>query len=453
MVSSENIVPKAWSNKVFNRSTVGFCIKSKKHGCICSNKNKLLYPASALKVLTAALGFEKLEAKAPFQTFVGHTGTIKDNRIKGDLVIKGFSDPTFGSDRFGGIDKAVQSLLDPLTSLTIQSIEGDIVLDTAHFEKALAVPSWSYEDLGNYYGAGASSINIHENIYNIVFRLGRSVGEQACLLKIIPNIQGLIVNDFVKTGIKNSGDQAFIFGKEFDSTIFVRGSLPIGQKTFTIKGSIPDPFKFFISEIEKGLKRLNIASKGQVVLSDKNISKPVTWLKKQNSQDYQEIASIMLDKSINLYAEAILKNSGYVESGFGSTGTGLQSFTNFLISLGIDSDEFELYDGSGLSLKNLITPKAMVQALELLKNKPYFPAFLKSLPRGSKYAFLRDLPRSLQDRIYIKSGSNSQSLSYAGYFENSKGHLEPFCFIGEHITKEKKSLRSFVRDVFINLDR
>ena len=70
-------------------------------------KKKYIRPFSSIKLLSTALAYEYLDVEKPFLTRLGHTGEIDNHILKGNLIIKGQSDPTFGSDRFGGMEKGL----------------------------------------------------------------------------------------------------------------------------------------------------------------------------------------------------------------------------------------------------------------------------------------------------------------------------------------------------------
>lgn len=65
------------------------------------NSNKLLIPASTLKIVTSAAALEMLGADYRFKTQIGYTGELtENNELKGDVVIIGGGDPTLGSMYF-----------------------------------------------------------------------------------------------------------------------------------------------------------------------------------------------------------------------------------------------------------------------------------------------------------------------------------------------------------------
>ena len=64
------------------------------------NSEKLLIPASTMKLATSAAALKILGPDYRFQTKIGYTGEIVDGTLTGDLVIIGGGDPALGSEYF-----------------------------------------------------------------------------------------------------------------------------------------------------------------------------------------------------------------------------------------------------------------------------------------------------------------------------------------------------------------
>jgi hypothetical protein len=96
----------------------------------------------------------------------------------------------------------------------------------------------------------------------------------------------------------------------------------------------------------------------------------------------KEIVYWTNQKSINLYAEHLLKKMGEVVFKEGSTKAGIKAVTDFWRSKKIDLDGFNMADGSGLSRKNLVTAQQFVSILSQVKNTDVFSVFMQSLPQG-----------------------------------------------------------------------
>src|SRR5579872_5093701 len=140
------------------------------------NSDKSLMPASCVKAITTAAALQILGPEMRFQTDLEYDGTIdSEGTLQGNLYIRGGGDPCLGSDRIEGVlswDKQIVCWADVVAKLGIKRIEGEVIGDSSRWEKALAPPCWMWGDLGNYYGAGASALTFHENLYTLTFKPG-----------------------------------------------------------------------------------------------------------------------------------------------------------------------------------------------------------------------------------------------------------------------------------------
>jgi D-alanyl-D-alanine carboxypeptidase/D-alanyl-D-alanine-endopeptidase (penicillin-binding protein 4) len=76
----------------------------------------------------------------------------------------------------------------------------------------------------------------------------------------------------------------------------------------------------------------------------------------------------------------LIKTFAYEKNGFGSTENGIAIVKDFWKQKGIDEDELNISDGSGLSPQNRVTTHAQVEILKYAKSRSWFPYFYKSLP-------------------------------------------------------------------------
>ncbi len=389
-------------------AVVGIYAVNSSTGKVVAEKNSdlSLMPASCMKIVTTAAALHILGANSRFETHLEYDGVIDSNKtLKGNLYIRGGGDPCLGSDRISGTlswKEQIKAWADAVQKLGIQKIEGKVIGDAEKWEKALAVPSWSWEDLGNYYGAGACALSFHENWYSLVFKPGKKVGENTSLLRTEPPVPLKAFQNEVKTGAEGSGDCACIYGSEFSPIQFVRGTVPAAVEEFTIKGAIPDPATYCAELLAKELQERGVyISQKEVTSPNKRVAFHTTY-----SPTVGEIVYWTNQKSINLYAEHLLKKMGEVVYHEGSTSAGIKAVTHFWRSQNIDLSGFNMVDGSGLSRRNLVTPMQFVQMLQKMKTADTFSLFFDSLPQNL-------------GTVKAKTGSMSLVKGYVGYAGNT----------------------------------
>ncbi len=367
------------------------------------NSDKSLVPASCVKAITTAAALQILGPETRFQTDLEHDGVIDSAGIlHGNLYIHGGGDPCLGSNRIEGClswNEQIDAWVDAVQKLGVRKIEGEVIADSTRWEKALAAPSWIWEDLGNYYGAGACALTFHENLYTLTFKPGKE-REKTTVLRIDPFIEGLTVENEVTTGPVGSGDQACIYGSEYSMVQHVRGTVPAGVEEFSIKGAIPDPAKFCQQLLSKALEAKEIIIEHQKKDDGKRTVFHTTY-----SPTVKEIVYWTNQKSINLHAEHLLKKMGEVVFKEGSTKAGIKAVTDFWRSKKIDLEGFNMADGSGLSRKNLMTAKQFVSILSQVKKTEVFPLFMQSLVQ-------------VADHVKAKDGFMSHVRGYVGYSDD-----------------------------------
>ena len=165
--------------------------------------------------------------------------------------------------------------------------------------------------------------------------------------------------------------------------------------------SVNDPVNYFINSLKDMLNGRN--NRIRVRFSRTNFDGETFA-----ERSLGEILKIMNKNSENIIAEMLLLHSGMVK---GKTGlkASLDLMRKSLISRGLRS--FRLYDGSGLSYYNLVTPMDLVRALEILSE---IKIFVDSLPVGGKDGTLKN---RLNSRVIAKTGTLNNVQNLSGYID------------------------------------
>jgi D-alanyl-D-alanine carboxypeptidase/D-alanyl-D-alanine-endopeptidase (penicillin-binding protein 4) len=386
-----------------------------------------LAPASTQKVITATTAFELLGEDYRYKTIAGYSDPpAMSHTLPGDLFVKGSGDPTLASFRFPSQNKNqfFESIYEGLRKNGIDTIAKRILIYSGGFEINRTPGGWIWEDIGNYYGAGSSFINWRENQFDVVLSSPDELDQNCPIKKMIPNLSShLTLKSLVTSGNKGSGDNANIYlGLNSDSG-FITGTIPRGEKEFTISGSIPQVETFLGDTLTRFLVARGIVIKGKpytaLNVGNKNALPVDPVLTKQLVTNYSpaldSIIYWFLQKSINLYGEALIKTLGYEKKGFGSTDSGVAVVRDFWKQKGIDPDELNIRDGSGLSPQNRVTTHAQVEVLRYAAKQSWFPNFFAALPETN--------------HMKMKSGTISDVKGFCGYHTAGDGTQYIFSFL------------------------
>jgi len=383
-----------------------------------------LVPASTQKIITSVTAFELLGKDYRYQTRFGYQGTIAGRKLKGRLLVIPSGDPTLGSWRYEQSNETnvINRVVQRIRSLKIDSVDF-LAVDDSHFEVNNIPDGWIWQDIGNYYGAGSYALNWRENQYDIALQSGNTIGDDVEIARIKPALYGPHeIKPKLKSAAKGSGDNAYIYLPVGVAPAYIKGTIPVNEKQFTISGALPNPVNEFQSRLLDTLKRSGISSRYEPAatfntgeefapINEKN----TTIIHTEYSPALDSIIYWFLKKSINLYGEALLKTLSYEKQGFGSTDSGVAIIRKFWKDKGMDPDELNMADGSGLSPLNRVTTHAQVAALQFAKKRDWFPSFYDALPE--------------YNGMKMKSGTISDVKGFCGYHTSKDGREYIFSFL------------------------
>lgn len=392
-----------------------------------TNNNVGLAPASSQKVITSITAFELLGKEYRYKTAVTYDGTISSGVLNGNIYVDGSGDPTLGSDRFSSTNAKIflKKVTDALKQNNVQQVNGFIYIDQSKFSYQPTPGGWIWDDIGNYYGAGHYGINWRENQYDLVLKPGSSEGDDVSIIRTEPTLQSSSLTSLLTTGKKGSGDNAYIYLPPYSASGYVTGTVPAGSINFTISGAFPNPALQLQAELITALKTAGVVGNYQFKLLTQSGNAARSKAKKTElfthySPTLDSMTTWFLNKSINLYGEALIKTIAAEKNGFGETTLGLTTLFEFWNKLGIDSNAIRMMDGSGLSPQNRVTTQSFVTMLEYARGRPWFNFFYNALP--------------LYNGIKMKSGTIGGTKSFTGYAKSKDGAAYTFAFIINNYT-------------------
>ncbi len=398
------------------------------------NGNMGLASASTLKTITAATAYHLLGKDFTWETTLGYTGAIAgDGTLNGDLIIKGSGDPSLGSDRYDQTksETVLKRWVDAVSKAGIKRLAGRIIADDRLFGTQTMPGGWTWQDMGNYYGAGPSTLTWRENQFDLIFRPG-SVGQRAALLRTEPGMSYLKIINEVTTGRAGTGDNVYAYSAPYSNIVYLRGTYGIDLKK-AISASVPDPAIDLAHNLKNrlnasGISAETIITARELVADNLPMQPAARILDTYTSPSLEKIVYSFNQKSINLYGEHLVKTLAWKHGKEVTTPEGVNVIKDFWNKkLGIDKNAMNIYDGSGLSPANRITTMSIAQILQSVKTEPWFSSFYESLP--------------VYNNMRMKSGSISDVIAYAGYQTSSTGTPLVFSIIMNNYSGSSSAAR------------
>jgi D-alanyl-D-alanine carboxypeptidase/D-alanyl-D-alanine-endopeptidase (penicillin-binding protein 4) len=414
------------------------------------NPELRMIPASIQKVITTGLGFVGLGENYTFKTSVYCDGTVTaDSVLNGNLYIVGGGDPSLGSKNFpeSAPEIIFNKIIYGLKNAGIAKIGGRIITDDSYFDGIYSTsetvhPSWEWEDIGSYYGTGIHGLNFCENSFTskISSREPAEIvisPEYPYAKSVMPNI----ISDITIVH-KDSLPNVMPFSSPEANRYIFRGEMPSG-KEIELNCALHNPsaaFEFcLINHLNSNGITVAYNSVDSTVIREKYL------LTEIESPPYHELAKFTNYVSNNLFADIIFKNISKLKTGEVSFSKSSENINNLLKTLHLNTQNIRIVDGSGLSRHNLTTVEFMCEYLRTVEL--HVPDFRLSLPSPGtdkstlKYFMSSYSGKNNKDRIFIKSGSMTGVLNYAGYIINKTGETMCVTIMTNNFLCKTKELR------------
>lgn len=405
-----------------------------------ADPKRSLTPASINKLFTTKLALDILGEDFTFETKVAYNGTISNDTLQGNIYIIGSGDPTLESKRHDQSQHFFSNVTQSIKNKGIKHIKGNIISLSAEHQNN-ANPTWTWQDIGNYYGAASYDLNIYENTLNVFYKTPKTIGQTATITHISPQIPVETISTVQSS--KLSYDSSYFYGGPDELLRTGKGKLPANRKNFKVKASMPNPPLMASYLLKEELKKSNIQANSHSTSPTRPDS--LTIIHRHTSPRLTEIINTINKKSHNLYAEAIFKATAAKSrkswpSSYIIASNELEAKLKKKIS---DTLSFNYSDGSGLSRFNSCTSLQIAELLTIAHKAPYSETFKKSLAISGEDGTLKSFgtKSAIKGKVIAKTGSMTGVRSLAGYLTSKSGKTYAFCFIINNFEGKQKVIK------------
>ena len=421
-------------------ATVGILVNDAETGELVYSRDasKLLFPASGMKLFTAAAALYYFGPDHQFKT------TLSEKNSTIYLAFEGSPSLTKND---------LITLIAQLKKNKITQIEGNVVLDTSRFKPPYYPNGVSYEDLGWYYAAPDTTIMLDENAETYAFISAKKRGD---LIQIKPKTSqpALTLINQVITASQEQAKNHCELNIEIKphNTLRLFGCLAENKQPRLMNLAVPDPDLLATELIQQTFKKNNITLKGKLIKGrTPRDTKPIASIQSPN---LTALITHMLRVSDNLYANTLTKQLGYAVTHEGNYKQGAFAIKKILQQhIKLDMTQLDLADGMGTRY-NLVTPEQMVLLLTALYDDEKLRSiFLSALPEAGMSGNLEDRMKktALEKKVFAKTGTMHDMSSLSGYMTNAHGKKLIFSMMTNGVNQPISRVKSLEEEILLIL--
>lgn len=401
------------------------------------NPQQSFLPASNMKLFTAATALATLGPEHRYKTTLYFDGEIDGSVMRGDLILKGTGDPTFGSSEVPGAGDPLKRWAQALAQMGVTRIEGRLIGDDDALSDRFYSEGWDVDYIttqsSRLIGVSVGGLTYRDNLIRVKIRSGETDAPPQVMTR--------------PKGYLDVVNRATTSARQRGRALNIRRSF--GQEQITLTGSVPstysgtffmpvsNPTRYALRSFRADLRQVGIGTEGlkptdidnlsEEARAEVNPAEEARPLFVHYSPTLKKILRVVNKESNNFYADQVFRS-------FSASGTANASETRvktLLERAGASTDAISIRDGSGLSRKDLVTPAATAKLLDYMASHSTSKAFRASLARGG------EPETTLQHRlrgqpVRAKTGSLEFARALSGYTTLADGREVTFALFANN---------------------
>ncbi|MBD2494447.1 D-alanyl-D-alanine carboxypeptidase/D-alanyl-D-alanine-endopeptidase [Nostoc sp. FACHB-280] len=425
---------------LFSRARWGILVKNLVSSQTLYNRDgeKYFIPASNTKLLTTAAALKQLGADFRIRTSVYQDAD-------GSLRVVGRGDPSLKNAQLTELAKQLRQ--QGITQIT------NLIADDSYFQGDIVNPSWQWEDVQADYGAPVNSLILNENAA-VLTLLPQTVGNPLQIKWADPTeaYQWRVENNSV-TVQKDEPGLVEIKRDLKGAVLYLQGQLPVNAAPVVSAIAVFDPTQNFLRKFRQSLAANGISVQQTSIANGGDNEREVAAIESPPLSDLLTETNV---NSNNLFAEALLRTLAHKQQLTKNQNTadvGLKIMQETLTQFGVNPNSYSVFDGSGLSRKNLISPEALVQLLEAIAVSPEAKVFRATLPVAGVSGSLQNRFRntSAEGIVQAKTGTLRGVVALSGYIDSPQYEPLVFSIIVNQSDQPASTIRQAVDEIVVLL--
>jgi D-alanyl-D-alanine carboxypeptidase/D-alanyl-D-alanine-endopeptidase (penicillin-binding protein 4) len=429
------------------------------------NSTRLFVPASNTKLFTTALALERLGPDFKFTTVVRADAEPDAAGVVRGVRLIGGGDPNLSNRILPYVPTTEKMALEPIVALEslaeqlvrrgVRVVEGPITGDDTRYPFEPSPSGWAIDDTPWSYGAPVSALSVNDNSFRLRIEPAAETG--------MP-VQMTVSPSFAEVQIRNSAITTDSTPQKLrymrwpgSGELLVFGSMPQGAVAEEENMAVLDPALYAATALRSALQARGVRVDGGVRALHRLSTEAVTLpggaiLAEWQSAPLADVVKVVNKISQNLHAEVLLREIAYQHDASGTAETGSKLMEEFLLSLSLKEDQFELEDGSGLSRLNLVAPQTVTRLLHHMFQSMASAVWMASLPEGAVDGTLEHRFRAAPSRgkrIRAKTGSLSHVSALGGYALPNYA----FCVMVNGFDARQAPIRTLIDRIALELAR
>jgi D-alanyl-D-alanine carboxypeptidase/D-alanyl-D-alanine-endopeptidase (penicillin-binding protein 4) len=447
------------------RGAIGIQVRDLETGTILYERNSRMpmTPASNGKLFSTALALTRLGPDYRFETRVLAPALPSPSGAVLSLRIAGSGDPALSGRAYPYEKKAGQTnplaaledLADQVVAIGVRRV-GEVIGDDTLYPFDPTPEGWTADDGTWEYGAPVSALTVHDN--SILLTVRPLPNEPLAAVSMNPrNDYFTVFNGLrVAPGLRRAVEVARAPGSR---VVRISGTAPPGGGASTILLAVDDPALYAADTFKRLLEERGVtvrrAARAEHRMPGEAYTAPEgAVLARRTSPPLVQILQVINKVSQNLHAELVLLETARVKRGDGSREKALEEMAEFLSSFGSEKGDTDLFDGSGLSRRDLVSPDTVARLLVQM-HASHGEQFRALLPVAGEDGTLATRFRGARDAAAIraKTGTISHVAALSGYAGDDPLKRVAFSIISNHQTAPPSEVRASIDTIALEILR